>query len=304
MLKQLFLAVALVGALGQWVPAQDGEDTKPEIFSGPQAGEKLADLKVKGVYGEKAGKTWNLLESESEKAKLILFLHKRTRPAFGLARTLMPYVAKRDDDKLTGAVIWLTADPTETENWLGNVEKYFPKTKRMPVVYSPEGIEGPGAYGLNRNVSMTILVANKNRVTANFALVQPSLQADFPKIMKAVVQAAGGEIPKLSDLNRRAMRARKKPANSKRDAELTALLRRFVQKDARDEQVKKLAGKIEAHVKDNPQAQKQLGTVISRIQRANKLENYGTETAREFLRKWGKSYGPPKADDDKSSPDR
>ena len=53
----------------------------------------------------------------------------------------------------------------------------------------------PGAYGLNRNVTLTILVGKDNRVTANFALVQPSLQADVPKVLGEVVKLIGGKVP-------------------------------------------------------------------------------------------------------------
>lgn len=293
MLRPLIYSLALVMGLGQGVWGQEAEESAATVFSGPQAGEKLAPLKVKGVYGEQAGKSWDVLEKNGDGPKLLIFLHERSRPAFGLTRALMTYVSKRKDDKLTGAVIWLTADPTETENWLKLVQKYFPKTDRLPVVYSPDGIEGPGAYGLNRNVAMTILVADKGKVTENFALVQPSLQADLPKILKAAVAVAGGEMPKLADLQPQAMRARQPERGAMpTDEKLTGLLRQFIQKDATEEQVKKLAEEIETYIKDKPQVQTQLGTIISRIEKANKLSNYGTETAQEHLRQWGKKYGP------------
>lgn len=296
---RILLSVALVGGFGAVGFGQDGDEAKPEVFSGPQAGEKLAPLKVKGVYGDEAGKTWNLLENNPDDPKLIVFLHQRTRPAFGLTRTLMTYMAKRKDDKLTGGIIWLTADPTETENWLGNVKQHFPQSRRMPVVYSPDGQEGPGAYGLNRNVTMTILVADKNKVTANFALVQPSLQADFPKIAKALAEVTGDEAPKLADFAPQEMRARPKQRPNPRqqpadDPKLTGLLRQFIQKDNTDEQVKKLAGEIEAYLKDKPKAQAQLGTIVSRIEAGRKLSNYGTRTAQKQLQEWGKTYGPKK----------
>ncbi len=304
-MRRLTLSVLLTGILVSSIRAEEAEQ---KIFSGPQAGEALAPLSVKGVYGEDAGKIWDLNKAAGEGPRLLVFLHKRTRPAFGLARVLMTYVSKRKDDKLTGGIIWLSADPTETENWLSVVEKYFPQTKRMPVVYSPDGIEGPGAYGLNRNVTMTILVADKSRVTANFALVQPSLEADFPKIMKAVVAAAGGELPKLADLQPQAMRNRQRaPRQNANDEKLTGLLRQFIQKDASNEEVKKIAGQIEDYIKDKPAAQAQLGSIISRIEAANKLSNYGTAKARESLREWGKTYGPkdtprPAADAPKQRP--
>ncbi len=201
----------------------------------------------------------------------------------------MTYVNKRSDEKLTGGLIFLTDDATETENWLSLVKQQFGESKRMPVVYSPDGIEGPGAYGLNRNVSMTILVADKNKVTANFALVQPGVEADLPKILKAVVAVAGGEMPKISDLVPQAMRDRRQPAN---DEKLAGLLRQFIQKDATEEDVKRIAEQIETYIKDKPAVQTQLGTIISRIESANKLPDYGTAKAQEHLRAWGKKYGP------------
>jgi hypothetical protein len=292
MVRQL-LSIALVIGIGSAVRAQESQDaSQAEIFSGPQAGETLPALQVKGVYGEQAGKTWDLLEANKDQPKLLIFVHKRTRPAFGLARALLTYVSKRTDDKLTGGVIWLTEDATETENWLGLVKQNFPGTQRLPVVYSPAGIEGPGTYGLNRNVTMTILVADKNKVTANFALVQPSLEADFPKIMKAVVQVEGGEVPNLFDLEPQAMRNRRQPAQPETDEKLAGLLRRFIQKDANEEDVKKLVGEIETYLKDKPAVQTQLGQIISRIESANKLSDYGTPKAQEYLREWGKKYAP------------
>lgn len=305
MLRPLFSSLVLVVGLGSMAMSQQPEEAAPKVFSGPQAGEKLAPLNVKGVYGEQAGKTWDVLEKNGDQPKLLIFLHQRTRPAFGLMRSLMTYVSKRKDDKLSGAVIWLTADPTETENWLGRVQKYFAKNQAMPVVYSPDGIEGPGAYGLNRNVTMTILVADKGKVTENFALVQPSLQADLPKILKAVVAVAGGEVPKLADLQPRAMQARKpKRGAMQTDEKLTGLLRQFIQKDATDDQLKKLAGEIETYIKDKPKVQSQLGTIILRIESAKKLPNYGTEKAQEYLREWGKKYGPKTTPREKPKTDR
>ena len=40
-------------------------------------------------------------------------------------------------------------------------------------------------------MSLTVLVGKEGVVSANFALVQPSVQADGPKILKAIVDALG-----------------------------------------------------------------------------------------------------------------
>jgi hypothetical protein len=299
---RLCLSLAFVVGIGNWTYGQESQAAQPVevIFSGPQAGEAIPKLEVKGVYGDQAGKTWDLLEAKSGEPKLLIFAHNRTRPGFALTRALLTYVNKRNDDKLTGGVIFLTDDATETENWLSAVKQHFGESKRMPIVYSPDGIEGPGAYGLNRNVSMTVLVADKGKVTANFALVQPSVEADLPKILKAVVAVAGGEMPKLADLLPEAMRDRRPAAQGETDAKLAGLLRQFIQKDATDEDVKRMAEEIEAYIKDKPAVQAQLGGIITRIESANKLSDYGTAKAQEHLRAWGKKYGPKPARGDKS----
>lgn len=290
---RLFLSLVFLVGVGSGAFGQENQATPDaEVFSGPQVGEALPKLSVKGVYGDEAGKTWDLLEAKQEEPKLLVFVHNRTRPGFALTRALMAYANKRTDDKLTGGVIFLTDDATETENWLSLVKQNFGESKRMAVVYSPDGIEGPGAYGLNRNVSMSILVADKGKVTANFALVQPSVEADLPKILKAVIAVAGGEMPKIADLVPEAMRDRRPNAQGANDEKLTGLLRQFIQKNATDEDVKRIAEEIETYIKDKPAVQTQLGGIISRIESANKLSDYGTAKAQEHLRAWGKKYGP------------
>jgi hypothetical protein len=291
---RLFLSLAVVAGIGNGAFGQETREpaAAEQIFSGPQPGESLPKLTVKGVYGDQAGKTWDLLEAKKDDPKLLIFVHERTRPGFGLSRALLTYVNQRGDEKLTGAVILLTDDATETENWLALVKQHFGDSQRMAIVYSPDGIEGPGAYGLNRNVSMTILVADKGKVTANFALVQPSVEADLPRILKAAVAVAGGEMPKLSDLLPEAMRDRKRLAQGETDEKLAGLLRRFIQKDTTEDDVKRMAEEIETYIKDKPAVQAQLGAIISRIESANRLTDYGTAKAQEHLRAWGKKYGP------------
>ena len=57
---------------------------------------------------------------------------------------------------------------------------------------SPDLREGPGIYGLNRNVAMTIIVAKDSRVLHNFAFTQPMLYPD-PYVVGAIAEAIGVE---------------------------------------------------------------------------------------------------------------
>ncbi len=117
-----------------------------------------------------------------------------------MMNTLIRFSDSRSEQGFTSATCFLSADPTDTENWLKVVRQYLPESKERLIGISPDGLEGPGAYGLNRNVAMTILVVNEGKVTSNFALVQPSLTFDGPKIFKAIVDVSGGgEVPEVSD---------------------------------------------------------------------------------------------------------
>ena len=106
-LGTLFLACALPVAVR-------GADEP--IFSGPQVGETLASFKVKGVYDDDAGKELDYIKKADGKTIFVIFVHKRTRPSFGVTRTLMEYAATRKKDGLFSAVVLLPEDATDTEN--------------------------------------------------------------------------------------------------------------------------------------------------------------------------------------------
>ena len=59
---------------------------------------------------------------------------------------------------------------------------------------SPDGREGPGSYGLNRNVAQTILIAKDGKVLHNFAFTQPLLYTD-PHLLGAIADAVGADAP-------------------------------------------------------------------------------------------------------------
>ena len=168
------------------------------VFSGPQVGEKLTPFKVTGVYDDAAGKDFDPVVQAGGKPTVVVFVHKVTRPSIGLTRLLMNYAANRKKDGLHTALVFLSEDATETTAWMKRARGAIPKG--IPVGISPDGKEGPGAYGLNRNMTLTVLVAKDDKVTANFALVQPGVKADLQKIVKEIVKLVGGKVPTLTQL--------------------------------------------------------------------------------------------------------
>ena len=189
------LALAVAGWLAACSPSS-GQEAK--VFSGPQPGETLAKFAFSGTLGEQTGKEIDPVAVAGDKSLLLIFVHEVSRPSVGMARLLGDYAAKRAGDGLNCAIVFLTDDPTETEAWMKRASGALPK--EIPLGISKDGIEGPGEYGLNRKVAMTILVAKEGKVTANFALVQPSIQADAPKVLKSIVDVVGGKVPTLEEL--------------------------------------------------------------------------------------------------------
>ena len=216
----------------------------------------------------------------------IIFVHEVTRPSVSLTRLLTAYAGQRSADKLHSAVVFLTADATETETWMKRAQHALPKG--VPVGISVDGQEGPGAYGLNRDVTLTILVAKDNKVTANFALVQPSVQADGPKVLQALVDVlGGGDVPTLAQLGGERYMRREGDQRGP-SPQLATMLRAVIQKSANDDDVDTAAKKVDEHLAEHPAAQKQLRQIANRIIDAGKLENYGTPRAQEHIRRWAK----------------
>lgn len=283
-----------LGAL--WLLAVTPAGAQDPIFSGPQAGEKLAALPVKGLVGEWSGKTLDAREFIGDKPALVFFFHSLTRPAYGMTRALAKFAESKKSAGLSTVVVFLTADPTETEKWAQILPKQMPAGPLY--CYSTDGLEGPGSYGLNRNVILTVLIANKGIVEKNLALVQPQLQADGPEIVRTLVElTGGGEVPSIAELEQSSMGMRPAAPGARDEApaalaQLRELLRKVIDKQADTYSVNQAAARVEEYVKENAEARQELGMIANRILKANKLSNYGTSTAQDFIREWSKKYGP------------
>ncbi len=266
-----------------------------EIFSGLQVGEAFSPFTIRTTLGEQAGQELKVLEKVGDKPVVLIFVHEVNRPSVGLVRTLGDYLATRHKDGLTSAVVFLSDDATETENWMKRAQQAMPK--KIPLGISVDGKEGPGAYGLNRNVTLTILVGKANKVTANFALVQPSLQADAPRIAQAIADVMGDEkAATLAELTAasggRMERPAPRPAAAD-NSDLRPLLQPLIQKTASGDDVRQAAAAIEERMEKDADVRRRIGQIAQTIVRSGKLENYGTPAAQVYLKQWAEKFGPP-----------
>jgi hypothetical protein len=214
---------------------------------------------------------------------LLIFMHDLTRPSAGLTRALCAYMQSLAEEARCG-VVWLTADRSQTEEYLKRARQSL--NLSAPVGISLDGIEGPGSYGLNRKVSLTVLVAKENQVTANFALVQPAL-TDAPRILAEVARLTGATPPTLADVEKLMGSRAAMPADRLRER-----LRPVIKLDASDEEVKRAAAAIDSLVATDMALQRELGQIAQRIVQSGNVKNYGTPAAQEHIRRWAEKYGP------------
>ena len=194
-MRVLLLAVLVHCACGSAAP-----DESQQIFSGPQPGEQVLPFAVHGVRGDHRGKLVDLVEKSAGGPLLIVFFHEKTRPGFALTNAVAGFAETRAENGLTSGIVYLTADATETENWLKTVDRHLPAQTFLGI--SRDGREGPRGWGLNRNVVVTVIVADEGKVTANFALRQPSVDIDGPRIFQAIADVTGGgKIPDVAEFS-------------------------------------------------------------------------------------------------------
>lgn len=260
-----------------------------DVYSGPQPDELLPPLEVQIGLGDDTGKLVDWVKQADGAPLVLFFLHEVTRPSVATVRTCADYATRFADQGLRVGIVFLTDNPTDARAFLQRARHAMPEN--VPVGISLAGIEGPGPYGLNRNVTLTVLVAKANRVTANFALKQPSLAADAPKIGAAIQSVLGHELtPSLEQMGVAPERMRgiqnRAAAGGVDDATFRSLLSPVIRRNATPEEVDSAAKIVEAKVAEDPAFATRLQSTAKRIMDAGVLENYGTPAAQEYLKKW------------------
>jgi hypothetical protein len=269
-----------------------------EKLSGPQKGEKIAPFAVFDVASRKD------VEVAAGGPLLLVFIHELSRPAAALLRALDDTGQIKRVRGLRTHFVSLSPDRDGAERQLPNVVKSL--NLRSPLGISVDGAEGPGAYGLNREVALTILVANDDRVAANFAIVQPN-ETDAPRIREAVdavlkapaaaVEGSPDELKaEIVRLREEVLRLREEiealklraerpaPGPSMRQAaEDTTLVnhcRRLIQMRATKEDLDAAVKDIEAYIEGKAELRKQYAAILERVL---KLE-YGNDLGKAAMR--------------------
>ncbi len=257
------------------------------VFSGPQVGETLAPLKMIGVYDQSAGKEIDPVSVADGKPTLMVFVHKLTRPGFALTRAITNYAESQSKHGAIAGIVWLDDDRAKAEEYLVRARKSL--NLKVPVGISVDGGEGPGAYGLNRNVELTILVAKDNKVTANFALIQPSVTeaARIAGELAKLIEQPPPDQKQMEQLAYPGAMMRSRTARSNASAsELRNLMRRVIAAGSDQAALATAVKQIEDWVADDKQRQAALGQMAA----AAMERGAGSEAAQKQIKTWKEKF--------------
>lgn len=263
----------------------DDKIEQDSVYSGPQIGEPLVEFEYRKLFTEEPTKV-NLVKQAGDEVVVLIFVHKITRPSVRLTNEVTQYALSLKEKGVHTGVVLLSRDPTDTVNWANRARNALPTKSEFGIF--EEGEEGPGSYGLNRNVELTVLVGKEQEVTANFALIQSSLETDGRKIVDAIATAAGVE-PPAKDAWPAGNQGRR-PNAQMDDGQFRTLMVPLLNKEADQEAIDRIAKGIEAEAEKNEALKKRLGEVARRIIEADRLSNYGNEFAQGYLKKWAEAY--------------
>ncbi|MCI0380233.1 MAG: hypothetical protein L0215_21825 [Gemmataceae bacterium] len=242
-----------------------------DLPSGPNPGDKLQEFKAHGIFGDNEGKEFEVLKSTKDRPILLIFVHKITRPALQLLKPVDEYAAK--EEKLAAHVIWL-GEKEKAEEFLKRAKNSL--NLQLPVSIAADK-EGPPAYGLNDQVTMTIVLAKDKKVTNNFAFVDPNATV-APKVIAAVAKLLGKEPPKAKE------EEKKRNADGK-SPELQKLMRRMIQKDNDEATVDRVVQAMKKWAGDDDAKRKELREHAQLVVRLG----YGNEIAQAALKKLAES---------------
>ena len=281
-------------------------------FSGPQKGEKTPPFKVFDVGTRQ---DMDYIADGKGAPVVLVFIHELTRPGAALMRALDDYGQIKQGRGLRTQFISLSEDRDGAERHLPQVIKSI--NLKCPLGISLDGKEGPGAYGLNREVMLTIVVARDNKVAANFAIVSPNetdaprIKAAIGEILKVAAPAPTGSAEELreqvlklqeelaslrEELTALRLKLEKTPAPARRaemerpkeDEALVNQCRRLIQKAATQEQLDAAVKDIEAYIGASDELKKQYAGILTRILDLKYGNDLGQAAMRRQLEKYGK----------------
>ena len=100
----------------------------------------------------------------------------------------MEDISQKTKQEFQIQVVFLGDSPEALFQQARKIVPHIPENILLGI--SPDGREGPGSYGLNRNIAQTVIIAKNGIVLHNFPLAQPMLSPD-PYVLGAISELIG-----------------------------------------------------------------------------------------------------------------
>lgn len=143
--------------------------------SGPQPGQRTGPYSALVCVGKERGTQHCYICENADKPVVIVFARNFSDPLGKLVHKLDQETKKHKDFELKAWVTFLADNQTALDAKVVAWSKQH-ATGNIPLaVFEDEG--GPPSYLLNRDADVTVLVANKQRVVANFAFREGEFDA-------------------------------------------------------------------------------------------------------------------------------
>ncbi len=171
-----------------WVPAAGAQD----LPTGPTKGEKVPPLKVFDLTGENKDKEVDYAAERKDKPTVYLLINaeKWDRPMARFLRKLDEAIRKDSEESYLVAV-WLTSDAGKTKEYLPRAQQSLQLQATALVCYAGEKT-GPMGWNINSDAHLTVTVANRGRVIANFGYRTVN-ETDVPVVRDEVKKAITGK---------------------------------------------------------------------------------------------------------------
>ncbi|MGB0598234.1 MAG: hypothetical protein ACPGLY_16225 [Rubripirellula sp.] len=169
-------------------PAEWIKELEQPIYSGPQPGENALPIGAINLRGEQAGQDIDPISLAGDKLHLIVLVNEaRTFGRFlGQLRRQLLAIEANSKHRWAMSVIVCTDDANEAEKSFAVLDQRYPKD--LVVCLSKDGSAGPPAYGLDKNLTATVLVVKDGKVLHNLPYASNAFYTQ-PHILGAVADA-------------------------------------------------------------------------------------------------------------------
>tara|TARA_R110002072_G_scaffold241027_1_gene399479 strand:- start:7308 stop:8462 length:1155 start_codon:yes stop_codon:yes gene_type:complete len=207
-------------------PSEQGRSTDPKALAGgPPAGTKLPACAVYAPSGPFAGKEFDAATQVGMAPAAFLFVNELTRNTAPMITGLDQLGIELAWTGLQTHLIRIAADRNDAE---AAVKRSSAAMKlARPIVVSIDGVDGPGGYALNRQATLTLILAKDGKVVRSIGFTDTG-RGDLGKLRK-LVEEVTGPVPKQPDALRSALEQRL-PTDAKQLRALTIELALLLQR--------------------------------------------------------------------------